>query len=175
MNENFDIVDITDQVIGRTTRERVHRKGLFHRAVHILLIRQADHWALQQRSGNKDLDPFLWTSSCSGHVDARESYLSAAVRECKEELGLVVEEQSLIEVFRASPCQETGNEFIRVYLLKCLEEIKFCQEEIIQIKEFSIVEIENLIIQNPNIYSLSFTHIFSFLKKVLELHESSLT
>ena len=175
MNEIFDIVDLKDRRIGSASRQRVHHEGLFHRAVHILVMRGPDRWVLQQRSVTKDLDPFLWTSSCSGHVDANESYLSAAVRECREELGLVVEAKSLTEVFRASPCLETGNEFIRVYLLKCHREIKFCREEIIQIKEFSIGEIKYSIKQMPEIYSLSFKHIFSFLSMVLQSHESSLS
>lgn len=175
MNEIFDIVDLKDRRIGSASRQRVHHEGLFHRAVHILVMRGPDRWVLQQRSMTKDLDPFLWTSSCSGHVDANESYLNAAVRECREELGLVVKAKSLTEVFRASPCLETGNEFIRVYLLKCHREIKFCREEIIQIKEFSIGEIKYSIKQMPEIYSLSFKHIFSFLSLVLQSHKSSLS
>ena len=41
MNEQteiFDIVDECDEVIGSASREEVHRKGLKHRSVHLLVF-----------------------------------------------------------------------------------------------------------------------------------------
>ncbi|MEJ6523451.1 MAG: NUDIX domain-containing protein [Opitutales bacterium] len=174
MNENFDVVDLSDQPLCQAPREQVHRENLFHRAVHILVARTSSRLILQQRSESKDLDPFLWTSSCSGHVDAGEDYLCAAIRECEEELGLVEDRKSFKEVFRTSPCSETGNEFVRVYLLMSEQEIEFNRDEIIQTKEFAVKEIEYLIKKQPEVFSVSFKHLFPFIKKGIWLNESSL-
>ena len=37
--EQFDIVDGFDRVIGRASREQIHKKKLFHRAVHIFVLK----------------------------------------------------------------------------------------------------------------------------------------
>jgi len=167
MNEIFDVVNLRDQVLGRESRFIVHKKNLMHRAVHILIRRSSGNWLIQQRSEEKDLDPCLWTSSCSGHVDAGENYKEAAVRECIEELGVTVREQSLKEILRCSPCQETGNEFIRVYLLLSDQEIKFDRSEILKIRELSLSEISNFIKSHSEQFSLSFRHVFSLTHEIL--------
>lgn len=174
-NENFDVVDLCDHPLRQVPREQVHRENLFHRAVHIFVARNSSRWILQQRSGLKDLDPFLWTSACSGHVDAGEDYLSAAIRECDEELGIIEEPKNFIEIFRSSPCLETGNEFIRVYLLKYEKELRINREEIVQIKKYSLQEIEDHIKKNPEVFSGSFLHLFPFIKKGIFLNEGSLS
>ena len=56
----FDVVDLSDQVVGQETRSFVHERGSFHRAVHIMIERPSGYWVLQQRASTKDLDPFLW-------------------------------------------------------------------------------------------------------------------
>ena len=118
MSEKFDVVNFSDEVVDLGTRSYVHRENLLHRAVHVMVLNSSKKWILQQRSKSKDIDPLLWTSSCSGHVDSGEDYINAAVRECREELAIDVKPGSLYEVFRSSPCLETGYEFIRFYFLE---------------------------------------------------------
>jgi isopentenyldiphosphate isomerase len=174
IKEIFDVVNFSDQVIGAKTRIEVHKHNLLHRAVHIMVSTFPSMWILQKRSGSKDIDPFLWTSSCSGHVDSGEKYIDAAVRECKEELGIVVKKESLIEIFRASPCEETGNEFVRFYLLKYEKKIKLKADEILQIADYSIDQIEELMLATPELFSGSFIHLFPFVKKGVQLNEGCL-
>lgn len=66
----------------------MHREGLLHRAVHVLVFDSEGRLWLQRRSAAKDTYPGLWTSSASGHVDPGEDYETAARRELQEELGL---------------------------------------------------------------------------------------
>src|SRR5450432_310133 len=86
--EWFDVVNARDEVIGRELRREVHARGLWHRAIHVLVFSGAGRVFLQKRSRSKDTAPCLWYSSCSGHVDSGEDYDTAAVRELGEELGL---------------------------------------------------------------------------------------
>ena len=86
--EIFDVVNERDEVIGRQTRGEVHRLGLIHRAVHVLVFNAAGQVFLQKRSMKKDRQPGLWDSSASGHVDADEDYDACAARELREEIGL---------------------------------------------------------------------------------------
>jgi isopentenyldiphosphate isomerase len=173
--EIFDVVNLSDEVVGRASRIEVHKDDLYHRAVHIMVSPSPNQWILQKRFAFKDVDPLLWTSSCSGHVDFGEHYMDAAVRECYEELGIETECKSLIEIFRASPCKETGYEFVRFYLLKYQKIINFNADEVLQIKEFSLGQVEQLIKKTPQVFSGSFIHLFPFLKKGVKLNEGRLT
>jgi isopentenyldiphosphate isomerase len=58
--EIFDVVDLSDQVIGTETRSAVHRKKLLHRSVHILVFNGAGEVFLQKRSQSKDSHPGRW-------------------------------------------------------------------------------------------------------------------
>ena len=102
MEEMFDVVDEDDQVVGQAPRSEVHRKRLLHRAVHIFVFNSNGELLIQQRTEQKDEFPLCYTSSASGHVDAGESYVQAAVRELKEELRLQTDLEFLAR-FPASP------------------------------------------------------------------------
>lgn len=113
----FDIVDESDKVVGQATRSEAHAKGLRHRAVHVLVFNAEGELFMQKRSKTKDTWPGAWDSSCSGHVDAGEDYLEAALRELEEELGYQPENE-LEFLFKLLPGEETGQEFINVYRVK---------------------------------------------------------
>ena len=83
-----DLVDERDNVVGSATVRRSLEEGLLHRAVAVLVIRSSGKVVLQQRSKHDRWHPGLWTISCTGHVKKGESYIKAARRELREELGL---------------------------------------------------------------------------------------
>jgi isopentenyldiphosphate isomerase len=112
--EIFDIVNERDEVIGQRPRAEVHRLGLLHRAVHVLVFNARGEVFLQKRSMQKDTSPGLWDSSASGHLDAGEGYDACAVRELREEIGLVVA-APLQRLFNIAACADTGQEFVWVY------------------------------------------------------------
>jgi isopentenyldiphosphate isomerase len=120
--EIFDVVNERDEVIGRETRREVHRMGLRHRAVHVLVFNARGEVFLQKRSMTKDSSPGLWDSSSSGHLDCGEDYDACAVRELREEIGLIVSE-SPRRIFKVEACSETGQEF--VWLYQCADEGPF--------------------------------------------------
>ena len=118
MNEEiFDVVNERDEVIDRQPRREVHRLGLLHRAVHVLVFNARGQVFLQKRSMSKDTSPGLWDSSSSGHLDSGEDYDYCAVRELREEIGLVIE-RAPERLFKVSACVETGQEFVWVYRLE---------------------------------------------------------
>ena len=112
--EIFDVVDDLDQVIGRQTRREVHRLGLKHRAVHVLVFNAGGQSFLQKRSMVKERQPGLWDSSASGHLDCGEDYDACAVRELREEIGLALGSPPQ-RLFKLSASQETDQEHVWVY------------------------------------------------------------
>src|SRR6266568_6541317 len=103
--EIFDVVDEHDRVVGRETRGDVHRRGLMHRAIHVLVFNSRGEVFLQKRSMKKDRQPGLWDSSASGHVDSSEDYDACAVRELREEIGLELT-APLVRLFKLPACEE---------------------------------------------------------------------
>jgi isopentenyl-diphosphate Delta-isomerase len=86
--EIFDVVNERDEVIGQAPRKQVHARGLWHRAVHVLVFNARGEVFLQKRSLLKDTAKGKWDSSSSGHLDTGEAYDACAVRELREEIGL---------------------------------------------------------------------------------------
>ena len=115
-DELFDVVDADDRVIGQATRGDVHARGLLHRAAHVFVFNSSGELLLQQRSATKDAHPLCWTSSCSGHLDAGESYEVAARRELQEEIGLETALEFLVKL-PAGP--RTSNEHTALFRATC--------------------------------------------------------
>ena len=159
--ETFDIVNKLDQVVDQKDRNTVHRMGLLHRSVHVFARSDKNAWILQQRSEFKEEEPLSWTTSCSGHVDSGEDYLSAAIRECHEELGFSSGPEKFLELLRVSPCFETGNEFVRIYLLKEIIVPVADGKEVRAFESFSIEDLdEKMNFDKSMRFSISFKHIF---------------
>jgi isopentenyldiphosphate isomerase len=112
--EIFDLVNERDEVIGQAPRKEVHARGLWHRAIHVLVFNSRGEVFLQKRSLKKDIAAGKWDSSSSGHLDTGEDYDACAVRELREELGLKLA-QPPQRLFKIEACQETGWEFCWIY------------------------------------------------------------
>ncbi len=112
--EIFDVVNERDEVIGQKPRQEVHARGLWHRAVHVLVFNSQGQVFLQKRSVKKDTARGKWDSSASGHLDTGEAYDACAVRELREEIGLHLAAPPE-RLFKINACRETGWEFCWIY------------------------------------------------------------
>jgi len=128
--EWLDVVDAHDRVVGSAPRALVHRFGLRHRAVHILVCDPAGSIYVQQRAWTKDCQPGQWDTSAAGHVDCGESYAAAAQRELGEELGLHGLPLEALGEFPATPA--SGYEFVQVYRCSTEREPRPDADEIAQ-------------------------------------------
>lgn len=155
----FDIVNERDEVIGSAPRSVVHARGLLHRAVHVLVFNARGKVFLQKRSMKKDRQPGVWDSSSSGHVDSGEVYDTSAVRELREELGLVIA-QTPQRLFKIDACEETDAEFVWVY--RCESEGPFTlhPDEIDAGGWFAPAEVSRWIKERPQDFATAFVFIW---------------
>ena len=162
--EIFDVVNECDEVIGQQTRSEVHRMGLRHRAIHLLVYNSIGELFLQKRSIKKDCFPDTWDSSASGHLDSGEDYDSCIIREPMEELGLKLK-QPPERLFKIDACVETGQEFVWVYKLFHEGPFQLDPEEISDGGWFSISQIDDWIAASPKDFAPAFVLIWQLLKK----------
>jgi isopentenyl-diphosphate delta-isomerase type 1 len=160
MNEEiFDIVNDQDQVIGRMPRSQVHAQGHKHRAVHVLVFNAAGRLFLQKRSMRKDTFPGVWDSSASGHLDSGEEYDACAVREVREEIGLILSAPPR-RLFKVDACHATGQEFAWVYRLESEGPFTLHPEEIECGDWFTPARITDWIAQSPQDFAGAFVLIW---------------
>ena len=101
----MEILDICDELgnpTGKTVERKIaHQQGILHRTAHVWILRKKENKIqilLQKRSEQKDSFPGCYDISSAGHIPAGDNYGQSAVRELKEELGIVVREVSKIFV-----------------------------------------------------------------------------
>jgi isopentenyl-diphosphate Delta-isomerase len=172
MDEIFDVVDERDQVIGQEKRREVHRLGLRHRAVHILIFNARGEVFLQKRSMKKDTFPGAWDSSASGHLDTGEDYDACAVRELREEIGLELREP-LRKLFKIDACTETGQEFVWVYQGHAEGPFQLHPDEIERGEWFAPEKVTHLIRNGPGDFASAFRLLWKQIvrKTVADGHE----
>lgn len=154
--EIFDVVDERDRVVGRATRREVHARGLRHRAVHLLVYNDAGEVFVQRRSMSKDRHPGKWDSSASGHVDAGEAYLEAAARELREELGVEAGAGEIVELGGIDACEETEQEFVRVYRVVREGSFRLNSEEIMEGRFVWPGEVDEWLVTAPGDFARAF-------------------
>jgi isopentenyl-diphosphate delta-isomerase type 1 len=116
-DELFDVVDLDDRVVRQAPRREVHENNWVHRATHVLVYNLAGQIFLQKRSMSKDTYPGCWDSSCSGHLDSGEDYVTAARRELGEELGWHDTSLPLRPLTKLTPSLQNGYEFIQIFIM----------------------------------------------------------
>ena len=87
-DELLDVVNDEDIVIDQQMRSTAHQLGLQHRGVHVFLFTRDGKMLVQKRNADRAASPSMLDCSVSEHVKAGESYLAAAQRGLKEEMGV---------------------------------------------------------------------------------------
>lgn len=160
MDEIIDLLDEFGNETNQTiSKNEAHQKGLWHKAIHILIVnKDKTKTLIQQRCSTKNFYPNMWDISVGGHVSTKESYLESAKRELKEELGLNPDNYELKEITITKESLQNNNiisnEYVCIYLLEStiqIKEITLQKEEVSNIKWVTKKELNKLIKDNKMI------------------------
>ncbi|NLL12277.1 MAG: NUDIX domain-containing protein [Fibrobacter sp.] len=157
MLEFFDVINPDGTSAGYSLpRDEVHKKGLWHRTVHIWILNFNKELLIQKRSLQKEVYPGLWDISCAGHLSSGEDCCTGAIRELKEELGLTVEPGELKYLFTVTQHYESpdklfiDNELTDVLLLNkdvVIDAMRIDKNEVAEVKFISIDELQKSVME----------------------------
>ena len=175
MNEKIDVLNELGEFTGDVaTIDECHSTGYWHRAVYAFIVDKDLNVLLQKRSGNKKLWPGKWDVTVGGHVKSGEFGRQALIRECKEELGIDVDDSEIKYIVgTTSVYNKNGyinNHYDECYLITKDVDIKdliLQKEEVSDAKYFSKDEIINRL--NNNYEGLTEKEVsWSIFKKIFE-------
>ncbi|GJP32040.1 hypothetical protein CLOM_g16584 [Closterium sp. NIES-68] len=181
--ELLDVLDDKGQPTGDALpRGEVHRRGLWHRAVHTWVFAESGaQLLLQRRARDKESWADMWDVSSAGHVTTGCSSLHTAVREMEEELGICLPAAAFQLLFQdtfQSVLKDgtyINNEFSDVYLITVPEPLPLSaftlqESEVAEVKWVPWREYEASLrnrdpqyvpfdVESPNGYKQLFSHL----------------
>ena len=115
--EMLDIYDAAGNCIGQAPRKACHgNPALLHHTSHVVVFHPEEPaLLLQLRRKDKDIRPGKWDTAVGGHLAPGEDYLTGALRELEEELGLQVPAEALQWLFDSPIRNEIESEDTRVF------------------------------------------------------------
>ena len=172
----MEMIDVLDENGIKTgnilSRQEIHKRGLWHRAIVVAIINEKNEILLQQRSKNKEKNADMWDISVAGHISAGEDGLNSAIREIDEEVGIFLESTTSIQEFKyISSFKESKiyskdfieNQFYDFFILKkpnlTITDIKMQNSEVQDIKFVNINQLlrmqeDNIIVNRKPVYDM---------------------
>jgi len=158
--EYLDIVDENNVLTGeKKLRSEMHSQGVWHRTVHIYLFKivaNEIYFLVHLRAKDKDLDPNCWDTRFGGHIKSGGSIEDGIKSELMEEVGLDLQQSSLIqgEVYKKD--HYPNREFTHSFYYRFdgdISTLKFNDGEVQEIKWMKVSDISESMENNPNIWS----------------------
>ncbi len=151
MEEQVVLVNPSDEVIGVMEKQQAHIYGLLHRAFSVFIFNSKGEMLLQKRADEKYHSPNQWTNAVCSHPRINETYLEAANRRLKEELGI---ETELTERFHFLYKADVGgnlweHELDYVFSGNYEGEFHLNQEEVSEVRYISMENLEKEMAEHP--------------------------
>ena len=141
--EYVDIVDDSDNVVGKATWKEMFEKGLLHRTSNVMVFNSKKELFIHKRAKNLKLYPGMYDIKIGGSVMAGESYENAAKRELFEEAD--IKNPKLVELFKLKSRGKENN--VNRTVFKCVYDgkLKLNNSEISEGKFVKTKDVEILL------------------------------
>jgi len=168
MEEQVVLVNQKDEVLGLMEKQQAHINGLLHRAFSVFLFNDNGEMLLQKRASGKYHSPGQWTNAVCSHPRNGETYVEAANRRVKEELGIATE---LSEKFHFIYKADVGgnlweHELDHVFTGNFDGEFNLNKNEVSEVRYISMENLDKEITENPE----HFTEWFKIILKEYKQH-----
>lgn len=156
------IVDKNDNIIGYKERKTLINEKDIYRVSALWVTNSQGEILLAQRSFNKNNDPGKWGPAVAGTVEEGETYENNIYKEAEEELGIRGLKFDLgpkiDNLDKPNVKHLYFSQWFMVNLDRDIEDFKIQDDEVEQIKWFSVDEIFKIMKKNPNFFLLGITN-----------------
>lgn len=155
--EYVDIVNEKNEVVGKSSKQEAHEKGLLHRTVVAEVIGSDGKWTLVKQADDRQ-DPGQYVSPVGGHVSSGESEEDALEREAEEELGLRgALNYRLVgrKIFNREACGRKENHYFVLYEIYS-DEKPVLNHESVGYERFSEDQLRKELKENPKKFGDAF-------------------
>lgn len=159
-DEQLDIINEQNEVIGTTGKSIAHKDGLLHRIVIGEMVNSKGEYCFVKQAGNRQ-DPGTFVSPIGGHVGAGESIDDALIRECQEECGFAPTKFQFVgqTIYNREVIGRKENHLFLVYKISTdLDPV--LNHESVEFNWFSIKEIQSLLKSSPDTFGDAWHHVF---------------
>ena len=156
MDEFLVITDEKNNPVGMKLRSAVHSDGDWHRVSHVWIFNSNGEILILKRAPNTEFYPNKYDVIIGGHVLYGENYVDTAIKELKEEIGLIVQPEDLTHVQDYVQDWKYPNkknrEFRKIFAVKFngkISDIK-TNEEVHEIKFVKIKKLKEMMKKEKN-------------------------
>lgn len=162
------MVSENDEVLGLMEKMQAHENGILHRAFSVFLFNDKGEMLLQKRAAEKYHSPNQWTNACCSHPRNGETYLEAANRRLKEELGI---EANLTPKFHFIYKADVGgnlteHELDHVFTGNYQHSFNLNEEEVSEVRYISMEDLDREMKETPE----NFTEWFKIILEEYKHH-----
>lgn len=166
--EQVDIVNEKGDILGQTSKEEAHKKGLLHMTVISEVVNSKGQWLLVKQASDRQ-DAGQYVSPVGGHVRAGESLEDALKREAMEELGIENYTYTYLgrQVFNREVLGRKENHLFVLYEMRS-DQTPVLNEESVSYRLFTTEELKRELKNNPDSFGDAFHFVVkSFFSKIL--------
>lgn len=160
LDEQLDIIDDQNQVIGTIGKSIAHKDGLLHRIVIGELVNSKGEYCFVKQASDRQ-DPGSFVSPIGGHVGAGESLDDALIRECQEECGFTPTNFKFVgsTIYDRQVIGRKENHLFLVYEINT-DQNPILNHESVQFKWFSVAEIKSTLETKSDTFGAAWHHVF---------------
>jgi len=159
----------TGEVVGR---KEARERGLWHRTAHIYFYRATEggiELLVHLRSKEKDSNPNTWDTRFGGHIKAGRTILEGAIDEVREEIGITLGEEDLLEAYWS--VSQENKHHVQNYVHQFsggIGDLHFSDGEVQEARWMNIADIATALAEHPEQWAQglkSMDRIAAFLRK----------
>lgn len=167
MDKKIDIVNENDEVVGQCSLVEKHEHGYITRNVAVFIQDSDGKFIISKRALTKSVEPGLYDVSVCGHVDAGENYMTAALRELEEELGITAPLQELAVFYREFPYKGILMKHFTWHFRGRSDSPIVLSDEVAEYHKFSPEELLTRFHEQPELFTYSFAKEFGVVEEAL--------